>query len=107
MIERQRAKRWATDRAWKYRIVSQKLSQYIDLCDLQTVECDKSEHRESEARTSTVQNRDNNIGSNSSLSYAQPQAEPAAVGEVEEEGEKQDEPTDEEVNCDSLVAESR
>ncbi len=65
VIERQRAHRWATDRAWKYRIVSQKLAQYIDLCENQTVECNESEHRESEARTSTVQNQDNNIGSNS------------------------------------------
>ena len=31
VIERQRAKRWATDRAWKYRIVSHKLAEYIGL----------------------------------------------------------------------------
>ena len=40
--------------------------------------------------------QDNNIGSNSSFSYAQPQAEPAAV-ESEEIVEKLDEPTDEEI----------
>lgn len=96
VIERQRAKRWATDRAWKYRIVSHKLAQYIGLWDLQTVECDKSEHGESEARTSTVQNQDNNIGSNSNSSYIQPQAEPPAV-ELEKIVEKPDELTPEEI----------
>ena len=79
VLERQRAKRWATDRAWKYRIVSHKLAQYIGLCENQTVDSDKSEHGQSEARTLIVQNQDNNIGSNSSSSYAQPQAEPPAV----------------------------
>ena len=96
VIERLRAKRWATDRAWKYRIVFHKLAQYIGLCENQTVDSDKSEHQESVARTSTFQNQDNNIGSNSSLSYVQPQAEPVAV-ESEEIVEKPDEPTDEEV----------
>ena len=96
VLERQRAKRWATDRAWKYRIVSQKLAQYIGLCKNQTIECDKSEHGESEDSTSTVQNQDNNIGSNSSLSDNQPQAEPATV-ELTEIVEKPHEPTDEEV----------
>ena len=96
VIERQRAKRWATDRAWKYRIVSQKLAQYIDLCENQTVDSNESEHRESVVSTSTVQNQDNNIGSGSSLSYAQPQAEPPAV-ESKEIVEKLDEPTAEEI----------
>lgn len=96
VIERQRAKRWATDRAWKYRIVSQKLAQYIGLCDNQIIDCDKSDHQESKDSASIVQNQDNYIGSNSSLSYAQPQAEPPAV-ESEEIVEKPDEPTDEEV----------
>ncbi len=96
VIERQRAKRWATDRAWKYRIVSQKLAQYIDLCENQTIDSNESEHGQSEVRTSTVENQENNIGSNSSSSYAQPQAEPVAV-ESEEGGEKANEPTDEEI----------
>ena len=60
------------------------------------MDSDKSEHGQSEVRTSTVQNRDNNIGSGSSLSYAQPQAEPPAV-ESEEIVEKPDEPTAEEI----------
>jgi hypothetical protein len=96
VIERLRAKRWATDRAWKYRIVPPKLAQYISLCENQTVDSDKSEHGQSEASTSTFQNQDNNIGSNSSLSYAQPQAEALAV-ESEEGGERLDEPTPEEI----------
>ena len=96
VIERQRAKRWATDRAWKYRIVSQKLAEYICLNENQTVECGKSEHGESETSTSTVQNQDNYIGSKPSSSYAQPQAEPPGV-ESEEIVEKPDEPTDEEI----------
>ncbi len=96
VIERQRAKRWATDRAWKYRIVSQKLAQYIGLCENQTVDITKSVHRESEDSTSIVQNRDNYIGSNSSSSYAQPQAEPPAV-ELEKIVEKLGEPTDDEI----------
>lgn len=44
VIERQRAHRWATDRAWKYRIVSHKLAEYIGLCKNQTVDSDKSVH---------------------------------------------------------------
>ena len=60
------------------------------------VDSNESEHRESVVSTSTVQNHDNNIGSNSSSSYAQPQTEPPAV-ELEEELEKPDEPTSEEV----------
>ncbi len=96
VLERQRAKRWATDRAWKYRIVSQKLAQYIGLNENQTADISKSEHGESETSTSTVQNRDNYIGSNSSLSDNQPQAEPPAV-ESEEIVEKPDKPTDEEI----------
>ena len=96
VLERQRARRWATDRAWKYRIVSQKLAEYICLNENQTVECGKSEHGESETSTSTVQNQDNYIGSKPSSSYAQPQAEPPAV-ESEEIVEKPDEPTDEEI----------
>ena len=96
VLERQRAKRWATDRAWKYRIVSAQLAKYIGLNENQTADITKSVHRESEDSTSIVQNRGNNIGSNSSLSYAQPQAEPPAV-ESEEVVEKPDEPTDEEI----------
>ena len=51
VIERQRAHRWATDRAWKYRIVSQKLAQYICLNENQTVDSNESEHGESETST--------------------------------------------------------
>lgn len=94
VIERQRAKRWATDRAWKYRIVFHKLAEYIGLQENQTVDNDKSVHGES--GTSIVENQDNNIGSNSSSSYTQPQAEPVAVGK-QEKVEEQDQPTDEEV----------
>lgn len=49
VIERQRAKRWATDRAWKYRIVSHKLSEYICLTENQTVDISESVHQQSEA----------------------------------------------------------
>ncbi len=96
VIERQRAKRWATDRAWKYRIVSAQLAKYIGLSENQTVDISKSVHRESVVSTSTVQKQDNNIGSNSSLSDNQPQAEPPAV-ESKEIVEKLDEPTVEEI----------
>lgn len=44
VIERQQAHRWATDRAWKYRIVSSKLAEYIGLEENQTIDSDKSEH---------------------------------------------------------------
>ncbi|HEY9782007.1 MAG TPA: hypothetical protein V6D09_17940 [Leptolyngbyaceae cyanobacterium] len=96
VIERLRAKRWATDRAWKYRIVSAQLAKYICLNENQTADISKPVRRESETSTSTVQNQDNYIGSNSSLSYAQPQAEPPAV-ESKEIVEKLDEPTSEEI----------
>lgn len=96
VIERQRAKRWATDRAWKYRIVPQKLAEYIGFNENQTVDNDKSVHGESESGTSIVENQDKNIGSNSSSSYTQPQAEPVAV-EKKEGGEKPNEPTPEEI----------
>jgi hypothetical protein len=96
VIERQRAKRWSTDRAWKYRIVSSKLAEYIDLHENQTVDISESVYQQSDTGTSIVQNQDNNIGSNSNPSYPQPQAEQAAVGE-EEKVEEQDQPTDEEV----------
>lgn len=96
VIERLRAKRWATDRAWKYRIVSAQLGKYICLNKNQTADSNESEHGESETSTSTVQNQDNNIGSNSNSSYIQPQAEPPAV-EKKVKVEKQDQPTDEEV----------
>ena len=79
VIERQRAHRWATDRAWKYRVVSAHLAKYIGLNENQTADISKSVHRESEDSTSIVQNHDNNIGSNSSSSYTQPQAEPPAA----------------------------
>ncbi len=96
VLERQKARRWATDRAWKYRIVSAQLVKYICLNENQTADISKSVHRESVVSTSTVQNRDNNIGSNSSLSDNQPQAEPGAV-ESKEIVEKLDEPTDDEI----------
>jgi hypothetical protein len=96
VIERQRAKRWSTDRAWKYRIVSSKLAEYIDLGENQTIDISESVHRESEASTSIVQNQDNYIASIPNPSYPQPQTEQAAVGE-EEKVEEADEPTPEEV----------
>ncbi len=63
VLERQRARRWATDRAWKYRIVSAQLGKYICLNENQTADISKSVHRESVVSTSTVQNQDYNIGS--------------------------------------------
>lgn len=96
VIERQRAKRWATDRAWKYRIVSSKLAEYIGLRENQMIDSDKSEHGESEASTSIVQNQDNYIDPIPKPSYTQPQTGAVVVGEVKSV-EKQDQPTDEEV----------
>jgi len=63
VVERQRARRWATDRAWKYRIVSDNLAQYTYLAENQTVDLRESEHGDAEASTSRVQNTDNNIDS--------------------------------------------
>lgn len=96
VIERQRAHRWATDRAWKYRIVSSKLAEYIGLRENQMIDSDKSEHEESEASTSIVQNQDNYIDPIPKPSYTQPQTGAVVVGEVKSV-EKQDQPTDEEV----------
>lgn len=97
VIKRQQAKRWATNRAWKYRIVSSKLVEYIGLNENQTVDNDKSEHGESDIGTSIVHNQNNNnIDPTPKPSYTQPQAEAVVVGEVKSV-EKQDQPTDEEV----------
>lgn len=94
VIERQRAKRWSTDRAWKYRIVKSKLADYIDLHENQTIDISESVHRESEASTSTVQKQDNYIDPVPDTSYPQPQTSCAVE---EEEVEKPDEPTNEEI----------
>lgn len=96
VVERQRAKRWATDRAWKYRIVPTQLAEYICLNKNQTTDMSKSVHRQSEDSTSIVRKPDNYIDSNLSPTYTQPQTGNAAV-EKEEVVERQEQPLEEEV----------
>lgn len=54
VIERQRAKRWATDRACKYRIVPTQLAEYICLAENQNIDISKSVYRQSQTNTSIV-----------------------------------------------------
>lgn len=44
ILERREAKRWCTDKAWEYRIVPEKLAQYVDFDENQTVDIKKSDH---------------------------------------------------------------
>lgn len=97
VIERQRAKRWATDRAWKYRIVPAQLAEYICLNENQNIDIGKSVHRQSETSTSIVQKQDNYIDSSSNLTYTQPQTEEVAVVEKNEVVKRQEKPSEEEI----------
>jgi len=79
ILERREAKRWCTDKAWEYRIVPEQLAQYFDFDENQTVDIEKSAHRESENRTSTVQNQD--IFLNTCISHPENPLQAAVVAD--------------------------
>jgi predicted transcriptional regulator len=92
ILVRQPYKRWATDKIFAYTIDFEKLQQELGKASAENQNTDsrKSECRQSENRTPTVQNQD--AYTNTALSSSQVQPQTAAVAE-----EKSVEPTDEEI----------